>query len=176
MVLSGCHDPDRFLSGKWFTNELSSANSTTTALEVGKILGCQTEDCELYIEMNLGHYGEDVVGVIRFYRDENRISPASCAVEGCDCRSIRGVYRGDSIFRFTFMDCAGCTRTAEVRWETDDRIIWQLSTNDRQGSSDASCIPYPEELDEFNIELPLGKLNSESQLTVADKACEECSL
>jgi len=173
-ALSGCHDPDRFLSGKWFTSELANSESGASASEVAQILGCQTDDCELFVEMNLGHYGEDVVGVIRFYRDQNRVSPTTCDVEGCGCRSIRGVYREDGMFRFNFVDCGGCLRTAEVEWETDDRIVWQLSSDDRLNHTDSDCVPYTTELDKLTIELPLSKLGNESQLTVADKACDEC--
>ena len=172
-LLMGCHDPDSFLSGKWFTAELTTEDSTAMAQEVAALLGCKSDGCALFVELNLGHYGEDVVGVIRFYRDKDRVSATACDIEGCGCQSIRGVYRGDDVFRFTFRDCAGCLRTAEIQRETDDRIIWKLNNADKQVSMDVECLtPTPD----ISADLPFDRLTSESRLTVADKACDECAL
>ena len=174
-TLSGCHDPDSFLSGKWFSDELTLQENTGDAAALAQILGCKTENCELFIEMNLGHYGQDVVGVLRLYRDENRVSPATCEVEGCSCRSIRGAYRGDDVFRFNFLDCNGCTHMAEIVRDTDDRLVWTISTNDYEKRGGTGCGNSSTDTEAMSVDFTMVRLSEESQLTVSDKACDECT-
>ena len=174
LALSGCHDPDSFLSGKWFSENLALPEHAGDAAVLGQLMGCQTEACELFIEMSLGHYGEDVVGVIRFYRDENRVSVTTCEVEGCGCRSIRGVYRNDGVLRFNFVDCSGCLRTAEVVRVTDERLIWTVSHSEDHLDPTSECQAAVRS--DASLDITLVKLSAESQITVSDKACSECPL
>ncbi len=144
-TLQGC-DSERFLSGQWFTSQTEAGfekkpNATT----------------QRWIELNLGHYGEDVVGIIRFYGDQNRTITEECASGSkCTCQQIDGHYDLDAeTVYFRFVDCDGKSRTAAVTRVSSDELSWRIDD-----------VP---QIDRFR------RTKSENQLTIdRDKACTQC--
>ncbi len=160
VAVSAC-DEDIFLSGKWIPSGITAEE----ARDLGRCLGrcpegVSDESCELYFEVSMGHFGEDVVGVIRFFENESRQREAECRpAEGlyCTCSSIEGVYR-ESRMDFAMRDCGDVLHDA-VMTRVDSETVELTIKKPGVAGCDA---------------LTLTKVLNEDQLTVRDKACTEC--
>ncbi|MFT5430475.1 MAG: hypothetical protein ACI9OJ_001149 [Myxococcota bacterium] len=169
-TLLGC-DQDIFLSGKWFTTETESADEATAAA-IGRELGCvaplpatgEPDPCATYMELSLGHFGEDVVGWLRLWEDERAFTvPANLPCE-CACQQVDGNYRPDSLV-FSIKSC----HVDETGQWTPKVIRVEMG---RQGSGE---IRWSFDASDSAMRITLTKTHDEGQLTATDKAeCAAC--
>lgn len=127
-VLMGCND-DRFLSGQWLLSE-----GGEKAID-GRLFGCQgsEEECRVWIEVNLGHFGEDVVGVIRWFDDQNRLKRRACNAKNpaeC-CLYVEGRFRDDR-FTFDYEDWDPQTEVFHSSFEviSSSEVAWKIAGRD----------------------------------------------
>jgi len=153
--LTGC-DQDIFLSGKWST--VSFEDQEAAAL--GTFMGCKPglTDCPAYLELSLGHYGEDVVGWFRLWEDE-KVAPAQVPCE-CACQEVNGTYSNDTLV-FYLDNCAGDGQLrVELRRQSSTELLGEIAS-------------HP--LGTNPLTVALEKTHEEGQLTSRDKAeCPPC--
>lgn len=158
VVLAGC-DQDRFLSGQWTLQQPEIGDES--GLDTGVLLGCtvgdneSTETCERWLELNLGHFGEQVVGTLRFYDSPNRIEQKQSvcsATNRCACQYIDARLRNDELI-FEYSDCAGTVRDGLIRVIGSSELEWVIDSDagaagavrlvpgDTPTSSDKVCVP-----------------------------------
>ena len=157
---AGCTD-DRVLSGQWQTSE-----------RVVDPLGILLNPCEgrgpgclpgAFVQFNLGHYGRDVVGTLRFLGGTDLVPDPAVALRqcgatnGCDCQRITGVYDAEGKrFEFFLPTCADPvtdpSRTRQLvtlRLLDNDTLEWEVN-----GQA-----------------IRVLRAKEEKSLTVEDKAC-----
>lgn len=173
LLAAGCDD-DSFLGGKWVPTQLTAGDGGG-ARAFGAFLGrCPTGDtseaCELFVDFSLGHYGDDVVGVVRYYENESRQREVVCAPDDdvfCSCMSIRGKYN-EPKFDFQLTDCHGLERNAQMVRKTSDQVELVIF--------DAPAADCPGKPDCTTLRFDLEKTLNEDQLTPRDIACTACQL
>ena len=163
-MLSRC-DADSYLSGQWFSS-----------VDMADQLGVAKSGQGIWVELNLGHYGEEVVGVIRYYKSDDR-NPGQVVQCGdrekdpahkegepaleCTCEFLGGVFDSDSeTLSFTVHDCAGKARCVSMHRENDSLLTWTMDSCG--GGGQAKSVTFDRKKDE-------------SQLSTNDKACTKCS-
>ena len=126
--LASC-DSERFLSDKWVLAAPLDEGGLDT-----RFLGCTGDEatCRRWIELNLGHFGEDVVGTLVFFDDRLRVRDTrTCTDEtfGCSCRYVSGTY-ADGTASLS-VDGGTCAPEPEKRLELhvtlrveDDTLVW----------------------------------------------------
>jgi hypothetical protein len=168
--LLGC-DQDIFLSGKWFTTETETADEATAAA-IGEALGCvapmlaagEPDPCATYLEMSLGHFGEDVVGWLRLWEDERAFTVPTNLPCGCVCQQVDGNYRPDSLV-FSMKSCH-----VDETGQWAPRLVRVEMT--RRGSGE---IRWSFDTFASEMRITLTKTHDEGQLTATDKAeCAAC--
>jgi hypothetical protein len=151
----GC-DTDRILSGQWFSVE---------ALPYEYIGGSE----DMYVELNLGHYGREVFGVLRFYTTEVQTTDNRkvCSQESvCGCQAIQGTYNASrKRFVFSFKPClpppeaTGASQIAIVTLSDTNELIWET----KEKENDVAQIK----------KIVLERTKNESQLRSLDKMCDD---
>jgi len=151
VVLCGC-DADRFLSGQW---------TSTAAVEL-ELLGISDSGGQkVNIELNLGHYGQDVVGVSRFVGTEvHNFETLGCQpvndLPVCPCNRIDGTYKSSSgKFYFELKSCSG----------VDFRTVLHENGDLLEGTI---------EIASQEIDIEFEQTASEGELTSSDKSCDSC--
>jgi len=146
VALCSC-DSDRFLSGQWTTVEASD--------DLAK-------DLDLHIELNLGHFGSDVVGVVRFVTTEKyQFTSLSCDATDnlpvCPCSRLNGTYKSNrETLYMELVDCDGKERDL-VLHEGGAGLKGTLETAGGQ-----------------MLDVEFEETKSERQLTTSDRSCDEC--
>jgi hypothetical protein len=147
ILLAGGCNADSFLSGQW------------TTIEPRQDLG---SDVKLHLELNLGHFGSDVVGVIRYVTTEEfQFTSLGCepnnTLPACPCSRISGTYKSTrETFFVRLIDCAGLERDLILH---DGGAGLEGSLEDANGKTH---------------DLEFEQTKTERQLTTSDKACDDC--
>lgn len=152
ILLCGC-DADRFLSGQW---------TTTTAIDLSQLGLSDSEGQSVNIELNLGHYGQDVVGVTRFVATEDHnFDSLGCEpvdeLPACPCNRIDGTFKSSSgKFYFDLVNCIG-NKHQTVLHESGDLLLGIIEMS---GGGE--------------LEVEFEATASEIELTSSDKTCDLC--
>jgi len=152
--LLGCNE-SQVLSGQWFSED---PMPLTYFEHDGQV---QTP---YYLELNLGHYGSEVVGVARYFTkpDQHHLNWPACNKElpGCRCNEVVGNYNMVKKRLRLYLDpyCSGMVKLLELALEEDDEMVWKVPT------------------DETNITktVVFERMLEENGLTAKQKACEPC--
>ncbi len=99
--LIGC-DSESFLEGRWTLTDPDLGGLDTRGL------GCEGSEaeCTVYPELIFGHFGEEVVGVIRYFEDAKRHDEMTCTQCG-GCQSIaENDFDGEELI-FRYKPCKG---------------------------------------------------------------------
>ena len=151
----GC-DQDRFLSGQWVLDPGQAIDTVPLGCIPGRMdaESGQPIPCEKYVELSLGHFGREVVGVLRFYDNEERFDPTRCTADNrCACQWIEGRFENDQL-QFKLQDCEGRRYLTRFAVDSSSELTWELRTFDGALLTEHKLIRRP------------GNLNS------ADKTCE----
>ena len=153
ILMAGC-DSHKVLSGQW----LAEDPMPLTYFEPdGNV------STPVYVELTLGHYGNEVVGIARYYTKaialpENlRQCDDTMMSLACQCTEVSGDYHLDKErFRF-YLDpyCSGNTKLVELVLDDDDLLVWKL---DNAGSK----------------EIEFRRVLEEKALTKSHKTCAPC--
>lgn len=153
----GC-SADNYLSGQWFER---------VTLDAGGQPLPPTNGTGLWVELNLGHYGEDVVGVIRFYKSSNRTKNDRIDCNDpeyvCSCDFVEGRYDSDSeIMAFDFLSCVEprVRLCATLKRHSDTETEWAMRPCD-QPTADGDVATFEQ-------------TKPGDQLIFTDKACTKC--
>lgn len=118
LCVSAC-DSERFLDGRWVLDNPENGLNT-------QALGCKgsKEECTVYPELILGHFGEEVVGVVRYFDDPKRKDESACDRCG-GCQSIEeNDFDGETLF-FRFKPCEGSHYNQRI--DTDGTsVTWKV--------------------------------------------------
>lgn len=141
LLMAGC-DQSSFLGGQWVVEESADGPSADEGIS-GAALQCTQEfdeennlvvDCERkWIELNLGHFGEQVVGTLRFYESPNRSNATrtKCTTKNqCCCQYIDARLRADAIRDFTWKDCAGDLHEGTISVVDNSTLRWTIGQGD----------------------------------------------
>lgn len=165
VLLSRC-DADNFLSGQWFSRQEMTDGQGLLVPNV------PANGTGAWVELNLGHYGGDVVGVIRFYTSPNRLPgdevPCAGTFLACTCEFVDGRYDSDTetmVFKFPSCERPKPTEPrdelcASLRRVSGDEVAWTM-----RPCSDASAPPAT---------ASFLRTEPESGLVPDDKACTKC--
>ena len=152
--LLGCNE-SQVLSGQWFS---ADPMPLTYFHHDGDV---QTP---YYLELNLGHYGSEVVGVARYFtkHDQHALNWPACHAElpGCRCNEVVGNYNMEKKRLRLYLDpyCSGTVRLLELHLEQDDEMVWKVPKDE---TNIAKTVVFDRTLEE-------------SGLTAKHKACEPC--
>ena len=144
MITVGCEDPNKIFGGTWRSWQLPNR----TLYNGSPVL-------------MVGHYGQEVAGLIRFHRAPG----ASALDQECPCGYIeRGVANVDTLrVKFT-TGCAGNPDAPKVDWslyifdDADERFLkGEVMASDGQGDAE-------------EVEL---KLDEDSPIRAEDKECDQ---
>jgi hypothetical protein len=151
VLLLGC-DADRFLSGQW--TSISPVPLSSLGLSA-------SDDLKVHIELNLGHYGQDVVGVVRFVGTaEHNFDTLGCAaldeLPACPCNRVDGTYKASS--GKVYFDLVNCNKGK------------QRTVLHREGDQLAGTL----EIVDGTLDIEFEQSATEGELTSSDKACDPC--
>ena len=142
--LLGCNE-SQVLSGQWFSDD---PMPMTYFNHDGQI---QTP---YYLELNLGHYGSEVVGVVRYFtkNDQPHLNWPACNKEfpGCRCNEVVGNYNMEMKRLRLYLDpyCSGSVKLLELFLQGDDEMEWQVPTD---GTNIAKTVAFKRMLNEGEV-------------------------
>ena len=139
ILLMGACDQDRFLSGQWII--APEEDGTEPGRDMEPLFACDPTDdvanpvdedsgqqgCTKWLELNLGHFGEDVVGSLRFFDTAARLQQTICTeTTRCSCGYVQGRFANDKLI-LTHRDCTG-DRVVEttIRVVSSSELQWEL--------------------------------------------------
>jgi|GEM_PF-4214704 hypothetical protein len=152
--LFGCNE-SQVLSGQWFSTD---PMPLTYFHHNGDV------ETPYYLELTLGHYGSEVVGVARYFtkHDQHELNWPACnkEISGCRCNEVVGNYSMEMKRLRLYMDpyCSGSVKRLELFLQGDDKMEWQVPTDD---TNIAKTVVFERTLDE-------------SGLTSTQKTCVPC--
>ncbi len=138
-IFASACDTDRFLSDKWILEQPEEGEELPFD---ATLAGCEpvvdsdgvTVDCGKWIELNLGHFGEQVVGTIRYYDRPNRVAAHETSCSQCQCQYINARFKNNRL-TFSYLDCHGKNpREAVIRVE-GSKLIWVLDPADEENTT-----------------------------------------
>jgi hypothetical protein len=153
LILFSACDADRFLSGQW---------TTTSPIALNQLGLTVDPELAVNIELNLGHYGQDVVGVIRFVgTSKHNFYTLGCQaldeLPACPCTRVDGTFKASSgKFYFDLVNCGG-GKHRTVLHESGDFL---KGTVEMSGGG--------------MLEVEFEQSAGENGLTSSDKACDPC--
>ncbi len=149
LLLLGACDASRFLSGKWVLKpgEQDEENPVDiTALGCSALEGA---DCTKFIELNLGHFGAEVVGTMHFLNSLVTSDVTEC--KQCECRNFEAHYKNDVLSIPGFTDCKGANERTIIMTVDGNELVWELDSD--------TTIRF---------------VRSDQLVTTRDKLCDEC--
>jgi hypothetical protein len=133
LLTVGC-DQDRYLSGTWVLKAADDGSDPPPLR--AELLGCAplleegrlVAGCNKWMDLNLGHFGSEVVGTIRLYDSHIRTNSNETACSEtalCACQYIQGQLRGSRL-DFQFRDCKGQQQLGTLIVTSDQELLWHI--------------------------------------------------